>query len=42
MIAPMVEQLAGENPGSVKVGKVNIDDNPQRRRRTTASAAFRR
>ena len=27
-IAPLVEQLAGENLGSVKVGKVNIDDNP--------------
>ena len=28
MIAPMVEELAAENHGSVKVGKVNIDDNP--------------
>jgi len=28
-IAPMIEQLAGENAGSVKVGKVNIDENPQ-------------
>jgi thioredoxin 1 len=27
-IAPLVEELAGENRGSVKVGKVNIDDNP--------------
>jgi thioredoxin 1 len=29
MIAPMVEELAVENTGSVKVGKINIDDNPQ-------------
>ena len=28
MIAPMVEELAQENTGSFKVGKVNIDDNP--------------
>ena len=28
MIAPMVEELAGENKGSFKVGKINIDDNP--------------
>src|ERR1700692_3314615 len=28
MIAPMVEELAGENRGTVKVGKINIDDNP--------------
>ncbi len=27
-IAPMIDQLAGENLGSVKIGKVNIDDNP--------------
>lgn len=26
MIAPMVEELAGEYSGSVKVGKVNIDE----------------
>ena len=26
MIAPMVEELAVENAGSVKVGKINIDD----------------
>jgi thioredoxin 1 len=28
MIAPMVAELAGENRGTVKVGKINIDDNP--------------
>ena len=28
-IAPMIDQLANENVGAVKVGKVNIDDNQQ-------------
>ena len=28
MIAPLVDELAGENAGSLKVGKINIDDNP--------------
>ena len=28
MIAPMVEELASENVGSIKVGKLNIDDSP--------------
>jgi len=28
MIAPMVEELATENKGSAKIGKINIDDNP--------------
>ena len=28
-IAPMVEQLAAENSGSIKVVKVNIDDNQE-------------
>ena len=27
-IAPTIDQLATENAGSVKVGKVNIDENP--------------
>jgi thioredoxin 1 len=29
MIAPMIEELASENAGSVKVVKLNIDENPQ-------------
>ena len=28
MIAPLVEELATENAGSLKVAKVNIDDSP--------------
>ena len=27
-IAPVVEELARENQGTFKIGKVNIDDNP--------------
>ena len=27
-IAPMIDQLATENLGTLKVGKVNIDENP--------------
>ena len=27
-IAPMMEELASENAGSAKIGKLNIDDNP--------------
>ena len=27
-IAPMIEELAGENAGKVKIGKLNIDDSP--------------
>ncbi len=33
MIAPVIEELAGENVGGLKVGKINIDDSPN-----TASA----
>ena len=29
MIAPVVEELAQDNAGSVKIGKLNIDDSPQ-------------
>jgi thioredoxin 1 len=28
-IAPMIDELASENLGGVKIGKVNIDDNQQ-------------
>lgn len=28
MIAPLVEELAGEYQGKVKVGKVDVDNNP--------------
>ena len=28
MMAPMVEQLAGEFEGELKVGKLNVDENP--------------
>ena len=28
MIAPLIDELAAENTGAVKVGKVNIDNNP--------------
>ena len=28
MIAPVLDELAGEYDGKVKIGKVNIDDNP--------------
>ena len=27
-IAPLIDQLATENQGAVKIGKVNIDENP--------------
>jgi thioredoxin 1 len=27
-IAPMIDELAGENLGSIKIGKVNIDNSP--------------
>src|SRR5262245_4947374 len=28
-ISPMIEQLAQENLGSIKIGKLNIDESPQ-------------
>ncbi len=27
-IAPVIEQLAGENQGSIKIGKLNVDEAP--------------
>jgi thioredoxin 1 len=29
MIGPVIEQLAAENAGNVKVGKMNIDESPR-------------
>ena len=29
MIAPMIEEIAGEYEGKVKVGKLDVDSNPQ-------------
>lgn len=29
IIGPVIEELAGQYEGRVKVGKVNVDDNPQ-------------
>ena len=29
MVDPIVEELAGEYTGKIKVGKMNVDDNPQ-------------
>ena len=29
MIAPLIDELAAEYSGTIKVGKVNVDDSPQ-------------
>ncbi|HET6879269.1 MAG TPA: thioredoxin [Pirellulales bacterium] len=38
MIAPLVEELASEYAGSVKVGKLNIDDSPQMAQKFSVSS----
>jgi thioredoxin 1 len=38
MIAPMVEELATENTDGVKVGKINIDENPEAAQKYNVSA----
>jgi thioredoxin 1 len=29
LITPVIEKLAADNAGSVKIGKLNVDENPQ-------------
>jgi len=33
MVAPILDQIAAENPGKVKIWKLNVDDNPDATRR---------
>ncbi len=37
-ITPMIEELATENAGSVKIGKLNIDDSPESARQYDVSS----
>ena len=38
MIGPTIEELSAENAGTFRVGKVNVDDNPQIARTFDASS----
>ena len=33
MVAPILDQIANENPGKVRIWKLNVDDNPSATRR---------
>lgn len=33
MVAPLLEQIAAENPGKIRIWKLNVDDNPSAARR---------
>ena len=41
LITPVVEELAAENAGSIKIGKINIDNSPTPRKPTAWSASPR-
>ena len=38
MIAPMVEELAMDNGDTIKIGKINIDENPEAAQKYDVSA----